>query len=162
MFCPKCGTDLTEGSVFCHKCGYDLNKGPRLNEQPWQPNVAKYSPHPYNYSPLRKSELVTIILGVILPGAGHLYIGKLARGLMILTAFLSIRVIYVLWWLPLIGGLLGASQTEELMSIIISNLGKLSILIIVDLIIWVSQLIDVYSLTNKYNEELRLTGQPPW
>lgn len=35
MFCYKCGTELSEGTVFCHKCGAkmpDGNKGKEMSD----------------------------------------------------------------------------------------------------------------------------------
>ena len=33
MFCPKCGTENTEGAVYCSKCGLSLTAGNPINKQ---------------------------------------------------------------------------------------------------------------------------------
>lgn len=162
MYCPNCGTNLPEGIQFCMNCGYDINKGTTSSAQPWQPNVPQRPPSPYGYSLPTKSELVAIILAIIVPGAGHLYIGKLVRGLVIMIAYFSISILSAVWIFNQIGNLTNMSDPDAIMNALGSSIGLISILSIATFIIWIFQLIDVYSLTKKYNEGLQRTGQAPW
>jgi hypothetical protein len=37
MYCPNCGTEITEGANFCPKCGYQVAQKPPTTEAPAQP-----------------------------------------------------------------------------------------------------------------------------
>lgn len=162
MFCPNCGTSLPEESAFCPNCGFDLKKGTAPPAQPWQPNVQQNAPPPYGYHLPVKSELVAAILGFFIPGAGHIYVGKIVRGLIFMIAYFSLSIIgfWVIW--NQVGGLVSTSDPNEVMNALSGSMGLIMAVSVITFIIWLVQLIDVVMLTKKYNEGLQRTGQAPW
>jgi TM2 domain-containing membrane protein YozV len=162
MFCPNCGTSLPEESAFCPNCGFSLMKGTVPPTQPWQPNAPQNVPPPYGYNLPVKSELLAVILGFFIPGAGHIYLGKLVRGLIFMIAYFSLSVIsvWVVW--NQIGGLVSTSDPNEIMNALSGSIGLIMAVSIATFIIWIVQIVDVYMLTKKYNEGLQRTGQAPW
>lgn len=103
------------------------------------------------YSP--KNEGVVVVLAAVLGlfglmGIGHMYIGKIGRGL----AFLAVGIVLEILILPTI---LLAESMETL-------IGFMSLLFIVDIIIWIWQIYDAYSLAKYYNTYLAEHEKPPW
>ena len=81
---------------------------------------------------VRKNEALSVILTIILAGIGHLYLGKIKRGLV----FLVITII--------VGWIIGA------------------VLLFIPTIIWYLYAIyDCYNLTKQYNEALFSLRRPP-
>ena len=161
MFCPNCGTSLSDGAEFCSNCGYNLKTGQASQARPQTP-YAPSQPYgqPYLGASL-KSEVLSIILAILIPGAGHLYVGRLTRGLVILVAYFGISAISMMVLFSAIPGFLTGDMMMD------GSLGfdvfiVLILLSIVSLVIWIIQLIDAYNLTRQYNETVRRTGQPPW
>lgn len=142
----------TTDSNFCVACGASL--APPKEAIP--PTTAPPPPPPPQYTPppppttgtaaypaptqmtdaqlmtVRKNEALSVILTIILAGLGHLYLGKIKRGLV----FLVITVI--------VGWIIGA------------------VLFFVPTIIWYLYAIyDSYNLTKRYNEALFSLRRPP-
>jgi hypothetical protein len=159
----ECAEDPA-GSRFCSNCGIDLTGG-QNSPGPAPPPV--YPPGPYHqpYQPygspcgypvsLIKDPGIAAILALLagfvgLMGMGHIYIGRFARGLIILVAGL------VLWSL-----VIGTSFIA-----IIALGGALWLLSLVfifaalGLLVW--QAYDAYNLAKQYNTVLRQTGRAPW
>lgn len=44
MFCPKCGTQLPDGTAFCSSCGANLTGGPNPNATNGAPNTTPHQP----------------------------------------------------------------------------------------------------------------------
>ncbi len=162
MFCPNCGTSLPEDSAFCPNCGYDMGKKTTAPAQPWQPNPQAYAPPPYGYNLPLKSELIAVILGFFIPGAGHLYLGRFVRGLIFMVSYFALSAISVWFVFSQIGDITATSDPEVIMSALSGSLWLIIAFSIVTFVIWIVQLVDVYLLTQKYNEGLRRTGQAPW
>jgi TM2 domain-containing membrane protein YozV len=67
-------------------------------------------------------------------GLGHLYAGLITKGLLLIVAYFILLVI-----------------------------GALTIIgLILPLILWIWGLYDTNKTINRYNEQLRKTGNPPW
>jgi len=160
MFCPNCGTSLADSAEFCGNCGYNLKAGRAYQARPQTP----YAPaQPYSQPYLgasMKSEALSIILAILIPGSGHLYVGRLTRGLVILISYFGLSVLGMVLLFSAIPGFFTGDLSDA--SLETSVLISLTILSVISLIIWVVQLIDVYNLTKQYNDTLRRTGQPPW
>ena len=155
MFCPNCGTSLSDTAEFCSNCGYNTKSG--------QAPPAKSYGQPYSqpyYQTAMKSEVLSIILAFIIPGAGHLYLGRLKRGLIILVAYFGLAVISMGVLFNVFPGLFVADPADIVFDT--GSLTVLAILSIISLVIWIVQLIDAYNLTKQYNESVRRTGQAPW
>ena len=86
-FCSQCGDRLASEYSPCVQCESKLEQSKQ-----------KHMRRPVEW----KSEAITLILSIILPGTGHIYIGQLVKGIAILSVD---AVITVLFWAvdPLIG-----------------------------------------------------------
>lgn len=94
---------------------------------------------------LYKSETVTLILAIVLGllglnGVGHLYVGKIGKGVVILIGSL---ILY----------------TAGLVTLFI---GVGIVLIIIFIVIFIWQIIDSRKLCQQYNEHVRDTGNKLW
>jgi len=152
MYCQKCGKELNEGSMYCRDCGTSVGRN-NMNYAP-PGNGSNY------YVSLReKSAGIAIVLGFLCAGLGHLYAGKLTRGLCILfgNMALSIPAMAIsIWWFtdyynydyyyPDFSGIF--------LLILILNIPSLVLLI------W--SLYDVNKIVKEYNTRLKETGNPPW
>lgn len=142
MFCRKCGKENPDDATFCNSCGSNLNsdsyQNPYTNQQARydsDPNCT-YNPRYDSRPPYRmemKSTGLGLILSFLLAGLGHLYAGRINKGLGILVA-------YVLLWATYF--------------FIITGL--------IAFILWIWAMVDVYREINDYNEYLARTGHPPW
>jgi hypothetical protein len=86
--CPACGAARTEGERYCPSCGKDL-----FAISPDPPGTGDGpSAHPPAH---RKSIGLTIVLAIIFPGLGHLYAGRIARGLALMAGFAIMAALVV-------------------------------------------------------------------
>lgn len=88
-----------------------------------------------------------------MPGIGHIYVGRIGRGLLILFSGLILFIVWIFIFLLSIlagaGGIIGALV--------------LGIIFIVGyIIIWFWQIFDANNLARKYNEIVNATGREPW
>lgn len=135
MNCPKCGKDNPVGSKFCSGCGGSLSESSQNNPPP--PNNG------YNHNqrpPQWKSEgttlILTIILGIFgLGGIGHIYLGNITRGIVILIVGIIL--------------LLASAVTFGI-----------GLIILIPFAIWV--VFDSRKQCKYYNDHLEQTGRPPW
>ncbi|MCK5588578.1 MAG: hypothetical protein KAI34_07640, partial [Candidatus Lokiarchaeota archaeon] len=81
---------------------------------------------------VRKNEGISVILTIILPGLGHLYVNKIKRGLVFI-------VISIIMWI----------------------IGATIILIPITLVWYLYGIYDSYQLTKKHNEALFSLRRPP-
>ena len=135
MNCPKCGKDNPVGSKFCSGCGGSLSESSQNNTPP--PNNG------YNHNqrpPQWKSEGTTLILIIILGifglgGIGHIYLGNITRGIVILIVGIIL--------------LLASAVTFGI-----------GLIILIPFAIWV--VFDSRKQCKYYNDHLEQTGRPPW
>lgn len=132
-FCPICGSPPS-----APKSALNYNQNP-----PPQPNYNQNPPQP-NYNPQyhagHKDEGTTLILSIILgliglPGIGHMYVGKVGKGVGILIGS----------WL-----------------LIIVGIATMGIGLIVYFVLFIWQIFDSRNLCRQYNQYLSQYGQPPW
>lgn len=139
-FCSKCGSKIQDLTNFCPKCGAQINPQnnpkPSGSEQsiPAQPNTRMQRP------PEWKSEGTTLVLTIALGifgfgGIGHIYLGKILRGIVILIV-----------------GII-------LLGIAIASMG-IGLIILIPFAIWV--ILDARKLCREYNEYYEENGRPPW
>lgn len=128
---------------FCPVCGLPPK------QQQNSPPVQNYYQNNYYQNPQNvhsfKSEGITLILSIILgiiglQGVGHMYVGKIGKGIGILIGSIIIFLIgvFTIW------------------------IGVGVILLIIYLIIFIWQIFDSRSLCRQYNDYLSKTGKPPW
>ena len=149
MYCQKCGKEINDNSTFCSSCGASTDGSTQTN------NIPNYGPqnNAYVYS-REKSNGVGIILGFFIPGLGHLYAGKIGKGLLIMFSGIILSVISMI----AVFGAISYDSTGALNG----ALTFLIILPIIYIIIWIWNMYDVNKVIKEYNECLRRTGNPPW
>ncbi len=149
--CAYCGQEIPAESQFCRYCGAQVGGAPN---QPAQgpPQYQQYQPV---YAIPPKNTGVAVILALIgglfgFMGIGHLYIGKIGKGIALL----------------ILGFVLFAVSIAVVFLAFITISPGLWILIFLPWIIWlillIYQTVDAYNLSNKYNAELQRTGRAPW
>jgi TM2 domain-containing membrane protein YozV len=158
MYCPRCGTQIADGSTFCSSCGANLVQPP----PPVYASPAPYGAQPYGVAYRQKSEGIALLLAIILPGAGHLYAGKIVRGIIIMLTFFAVPIVTYLAWI-LFFTPVDFTADWPFQSLPNNGLIVFTIIMAVVLfIVWVYQLIDAYKVTKRFNSELMATGREPW
>ena len=142
MYCSRCGNQLDEGQAFCEKCGNQVG-----GSGGGQPQRVIYVPE--------KSAGIAAVLSFIWAGAGQLYAGKIARGLMILLIY---SLIWVFQMFVLFVWASSISTTGDVYGILV----MLMIFFVFVIVLWVWNIFDAYKQANEYNRRLRETGNPPW
>ncbi len=140
--CPNCHKELPNEARFCDACGTNLNgfpaQGPPYSPQQayQQPYQQPYYPNPYYTLPV-KNDGIAIILAFLIPGLGHIYIGRVGEGALylVISIILGIVALALIW---------------------------LIIPLILPFIFWIWQIVDVHNKTNQYNSILSQTGRAPW
>ena len=133
-YCSRCGNLAKEGAQFCDRCGAALSGG----QQPYgQPTTFSYT-----YYPERKDPLIAVILSILLPGVGQMYVGRVGRGLMILITL----------------SLLSLAPAQFLFTIVsFSSFGLFwtmgIVLTIVSLVLYIWQILDAYRLAEDRNRQ---------
>jgi TM2 domain-containing membrane protein YozV len=162
--CPNCQAENPADARYCSNCGRGLiaeQNAPNPSPPPVYGQPQYYQPYPpyqppygYPISPAKDpgiAAILALLAGFIgLMGMGHIYVGKITRGLIILVAGLA------LWALVIASSFaaiitLGGAFWLLILVFIIAALG---------LLVW--QAYDAYNLAKQYNTVLRQTGRPPW
>ena len=92
-----------------------------------------------------KSPEIAALLAFIFLGLGHIYVGRIGKGIAILVlgniAIGTCVLLFLLffWLVPLV-----------------------VVLLAVPLIVWIWQIYDAFRLAKKYNTTLLSVGRPPW
>lgn len=132
--CRNCGAEALVGFKFCQTCGAVLPlTGPKVDALPFKKE--------------KTAILLAALPGVLVMGIGHFYLVRVARGLMFLVASIATGILF---FVAVFGAFFSASF------LVAAVVGSLR------LILWIWQVIDARSLTNKYNEFLENTGKPLW
>jgi len=87
------------------------------------------------------------VVGGLFLGVGHIYIGKIGRGLALLIIGWIIKI-------PIIVSLL--------LFWLLWPIAITAIFGIASLALWAWSIFDAYNLAKKYNEHLQAYGKPPW
>ncbi|MBR2393917.1 MAG: hypothetical protein IKC93_06520 [Candidatus Methanomethylophilaceae archaeon] len=96
MFCVHCGTFNEESNNFCASCGASMMKSMQSSPA----DRAQVS---------RKSPVLALVLAFFIPGAGQIYMEKVARGLIVLViTTLTIMLLFGLisWFYGMIDALI--------------------------------------------------------
>jgi len=141
--CLKCSKENPDESKFCAGCGSPVNGTSNENTSP-PPNNSNPPPN-YGHNPNQrpaqwKSEgttlILTIVLGIFgLGGIGHIYLGNITRGIVILIVGIILLVV----------------------SAVTFGIG---LIILIPFAIWV--VFDSRKQCKHYNDHLEQTGKPPW
>jgi TM2 domain-containing membrane protein YozV len=140
-FCGNCGESLENLNdkeiKKCPKCGIDLQTGSTRNTSP---SVVEQLP----YKSPGTAALIAFIGGIFgLPGIGHIYVGKIGKGIGILITGIIIAALLVF-----------ISITFEIILLFIFGIAYL--------VLWIWQIFDARKLAKKFNESVRITGKEPW
>lgn len=135
-FCANCGSILTDKNMPCLQCGHVKTT---FNNNPI-PNSPQGLPAHMMYKNEGNALILAVVLGIFgLNGIGHIYIGKIGKG---------------------IGLLIG--------SIVLFAVGIATLLIFVGIIflimyfaLFIWQIIDARNLCKEYNHAIKTTGNPP-
>ncbi|NYT11970.1 MAG: hypothetical protein GKC03_05375 [Methanomassiliicoccales archaeon] len=164
--CPRCGEPIWEWSKYCSRCGWKLphkeHAGPTYQEAqyPRSNYQESYYPPPYHRPWVKEKDpgtvlLIALILGIIgFMGIGHLYVGKIARGIALLIFGLIIVPMFVAVMMYLMVSGIGYIDETVIVPFIV--------LTVIWLIVLIWQTYDAHELAKQYNHVLRTTGLPPW
>jgi Predicted membrane protein len=147
MYCHKCGKELDEDAVYCSFCGAPVDGNADTTSFD---RATQYVPY------VGKSVGTALVLGFFLPGLGHIYIGKLARGLCIMIGYILLEIMTLFVWLARFNN--SYFEYNEFVSLM--ALALIFSIPAFALQIW--NLFDVNKLGKEYNDCIRKTGNPPW
>ncbi len=133
MYCHNCGAEIENGAKNCRACGFVLN----IREEAIS--------HTYVVQGRDKSVGAGILIAFLLLGGGHLYAGKITRGLLIMVSGIGIALIAML--LSMMNGVVAIFSIAAFVGYIA-------------LYVW--SLYDAKSYLDNYNAGLRRFGTPPW
>jgi|GEM_PF-678569 len=158
-YCPNCGVPTRPSTRYCHSCGYDLYAPPgQTGQRSYQPPPP---PPPYYYQnyppPLpRKEGWIAVLLALLIPGVGHIYAGKIAKGIIILIIMPAATVIIAITsYAAVMGGDPSSFNPVPFM-------GAYLVIYVVLLAFYFWQIYDAYMTIEKYNRSLSQDGKPPW
>lgn len=167
-FCDRCGREVGADENFCPSCGRKL-RGISDGHQPYSAGTSmprdqydtggriQEAPR-YAALPTRSpgiAALLALLLGLFgIFGIGHIYVGKIARGLVLLVAGILVVPVFLAIGVLGIISLDGNFMHGGFVLMILSG----AIWFI--LLIW--QTFDAYRLANEFNMHLQRTGTPPW
>lgn len=130
MFCQNCGAEIEKNAKSCRSCGLLLTMD------------SEYISHSYVVEGREKSVGGGILLAFFLLGTGHLYAGKITRGLLIMLGFIGIILATI---------------------IVVAYVTELGYLIpIGGIALWIWSIYDAKKFLDSYNAGLRRFGTPPW
>ena len=144
-FCENCGHVIRLGTKFCGSCGNPITETATpiqdTNQSHAEPppkqnvNSGKVLQRPPEWKSMGVTMVLTVVLGIFgLGGIGHLYLGKIIKGIVLLIVGIILAII---GWLTIFG-------------------------LIVLLAFALFVIYDSYRLCKRYNNDLEQTGKPPW
>ena len=154
-FCSNCGEKLdTEKEMDeCPKCHSALHQHSEHTKSPSR--VVEQLP----YKSPGTAALIAFIGGIFaLPGIGHIYVGKVGKGIAILVGGIILYVISIL-------GIIFITTPKAYGPpggwIIISVIGAIG-LAIAYIVLFIWQIFNARNLAKKFNESVKATGKVPW
>jgi TM2 domain-containing membrane protein YozV/predicted RNA-binding Zn-ribbon protein involved in translation (DUF1610 family) len=138
VYCTKCGINIEDESTkFCPKCGSSVEINSTETPKESTTNTAPSRPQrPAEWKSEGTTLILTIILGIFgFGGIGHIYLGNITRGIVILIVGLILLVIAVVTF-------------------------GIGLIALIPFAIWV--VFDARKQCKYYNDHLEQTGKPPW
>lgn len=145
MFCKKCGRDIGD-CRFCPMCGTDIAE--EWNRGGTPPFTTAYGG---SHAHKKKSRRTAALLSFIYPGLGHIYLGRITRGLLFMLS--PVFIAFFAGWVFSITDSMAVTGGEELI--------PLAAFFLI-LVMWASGICSAYADAGFYNSELEHTGNPPW
>jgi TM2 domain-containing membrane protein YozV len=100
--------------------------------------------------------LLAFFVGIGLFGIGHIYVGRIGRGLVLLVISVGIRILLFLGLVALpLSVLVRASAFGGWFMLVV-------VLGLVNLALWVWQTYDAYRLAKQFNAHVQQYGKAPW
>lgn len=129
---------MPDEASFCMNCGTPANS-------PGEGQTYDQTSRAIVYN--RKDPAIAAILSFLITGIGHLYIGKIGKGLLLLFAVIIITPFSLIPFVAT-GGVSGAPLVIVAMLIVF--------------VIWIYAIYSAYEDAKEYNRLLESTGRPPW
>jgi hypothetical protein len=159
-FCSNCGEklDTDEDIEECPKCHTALHE----HSQHLETSKSVVEQLPYK-SP-GTAALIAFLGGIFaLPGIGHIYVGKVGRGIGILVSGLILYALTVTSVFSV--GFLAGFENPNAASYSSVGLGAIAVMLILSviyIILFIWQIFNARKLAKKFNESVRATGKEPW
>ncbi len=160
-FCSNCGEklDVDEDIEVCPKCRT------ALHEHSKHIDIAKSVTEQLPYKSPGTAALIAFIGGIFgLPGIGHIYVGKVGKGIGILILGLILYALIVITIVS-VGFLASIEQTDPAAVDDSSGVGALGFMLLSSvayLVLFIWQIFNARKLAKKFNEAVRTTGKEPW
>lgn len=160
-FCGNCGEklDANKDVVECPKCHSALHQHSEHTEAP--SHIVEQLP----YKSPGTAALIAFVGGIFaLPGIGHIYVGKVGKGIAILILGV---VLTVLTFVLIFSVLPFTMSTDEDTIVENASIGIWIPIIsavfgIAYFVLFVWQIFNARNLAKKFNESVRKTGKEPW
>lgn len=159
-FCSNCGEKFDTNAEIeeCPKCHSVLHEHPEHIEP--KPSIVLHLP----YKSPGTAALIAFIGGIFaLPGIGHIYVGKLGRGIGILVIGLILYTLTVIMITSV--GFLASFEQPSLSndaSVGIGALAGMLVFSIAYLVLFIWQIFNARKLAKKFNEVVSQTQKEPW
>lgn len=166
---------MSEGPNFCSNCGerletsMDIEECPKchsaLHEHTKHLDTAKSVIEQLPYKSPGTAALIAFIGGIFaLPGIGHIYVGRVGRGIGILVIGLIVYALIVasIFSVGFLAGFEETNATSESASAGLGAIAMMLVLSIVYIILFIWQIFNARKLAKKFNEVVKTTGKEPW
>ena len=160
-FCSNCGEklDADKDGAECPKCHSALHQHSEHTESPSR--IVEQLP----YKSPGTAALIAFIGGIFaLPGIGHIYVGKVGRGIGILILGLILYALTLLM-ITSVGFLASLEQTTSTSPNNSAGIGAIGIMLfssVAYIVLFIWQIFSARKLAKKFNEEVKTTGREPW
>lgn len=162
-FCSNCGERLDENIKVdeCPKCHSALHEHSKHMESPSR--IVELLP----YKSPGTTALIAFLGGIFgLPGIGHMYVGKVRRGIIILVSgfILYAYLVYSVYTVTILSplGSIDVGNDNLFSDFIIMMILILLAFIVGYFVLFVWQIFNARNLAKKFNQTVRTTGKEPW
>jgi TM2 domain-containing membrane protein YozV len=160
-FCSNCGEklDAAKDVAECPKCHSALHQHSEHTESPSR--IVEQLP----YKSPGTAALIAFVGGIFaLPGIGHIYVGKVGKGIAILIFGV---VLMVLTFVLIFSVVPFTMPTDEAVDVENASIGIWIPIIsaafgIAYFVLFVWQIFNARNLARKFNESVKATGKEPW
>ena len=161
-YCSNCGEKLDENLKIdeCPKCHTALHEHYKHIESS-PPRMVEQLP----YKSPGTAALIAFIGGIFaLPGIGHIYVGKVGRGIGILILGLILYALSVATIFS-VGFLASIEQPNSAPEYASAGIGVIAMMLVFSIayiVLFIWQIFNARKLAKKFNELVRTTSKEPW